>query len=158
MWIVATAALTLVISTGPCDYLDKATVTGLLGGAPVATMPMGPTPDEDTDGTATYCTIRGPRSAVIVSQVAFKDADAARKATTKELVAGRLEDEVQELTEEKGLGDTAFWAYTAQGAQFVVLKGANVLAVSLGGGLPNPPKSYHDALRDAATSVAAKLP
>ena len=158
MWIALSAALTLSSATGPCDLVDKATATALLGAAPLEMSPMGPEPDEDTGSTITYCTIHGQHSAIIVSQMAFKDADAARKTITKEQVTGQMEGDVKKLTEEKGLGDKAYWAYTERGVEYVVIKGANVLAVGLGGALPNPPESYHDALRAAATKAAAKLP
>jgi len=39
----------------------------------------------------------------------------ARKATTKELVAGRMEDDTAALTQDPGLGNQAFWAYTPKG-------------------------------------------
>ncbi len=92
-----------------------------------------------------------------MSQVTFASAGDARKATTKELVAGRLEDEVTTLTEESGLGDKAFWACTGTGAEYVVLKGASVVGLALGGRLARPPASYQAALRAAAASASAKL-
>ena len=64
----------------------------------------------------TTCMYRGAKSMLIVSVMTFANAAAARKATTKELVAGRLDDELIKLTEEPGLGDKAYWAYTARGA------------------------------------------
>jgi hypothetical protein len=94
--------------------------------------------------------------ALIVSQVTYANAAAARKATTKELVAGRLEDGTT-LAEESGVGDKAFWAYTGRAAEYVVLKGSSVLGLGLGGRLPKPPESYHAALRAAAASASAKL-
>jgi hypothetical protein len=142
---------------GPCDLLDPATVSELLGQPLTKGAPSGPEPDEDSGGTLGYCTYRAGSTALIVSQVTFGSAAAARKATTKELVAGRLEDEVIALTEERGLGDKAFWAYTTQGAEYVVLKGPSVLGLALGGRLPKPPASYQAALRAAAAGAIAKL-
>ncbi len=142
---------------GPCDLLDRA-AAGTLAGAPVSPgISEPPEPDDETNGILSYCMYRAPKGAVIVSLVAFANAGDAKKATTKELVAGRLEGDQKELKEETGVGDKAFWAYTEQGAQYVVLKGANVIAVSIGGGLPKPPASYHDALRAAAASASGKL-
>ena len=68
-----------------------------------------------------------------------------------------MDDEVIKLTEEPGLGDKAYWAYTARAQQYVVLKGADVLGLALGGALPKPPASYQAALRAAATSASGKL-
>ena len=161
--VMLSAGLSLVLLAsnpslaGPCDLLDRA-AAGTLAGAPVSPgMPEPPEPDDETNGILSYCMYRAPKASVIVSLVAFPNAGDAKKATTKELVAGRLEGEQKELKEETGLGEKSFWAYTEEGAQYVVLKGANVIAVSMGGGLPKPPASYHDALRAAAASAAGKL-
>jgi len=70
---------------------------------------------------------------------------------------GERLDDVTEFKEVTGIGDRAFWAYTETGAEFVVMKGATVLGVSLGGKLPKPPASYEAALRAAASAAAAKL-
>jgi hypothetical protein len=154
-------ALALITSAAPvanpCDLLDRAAVSALVGPPVTDGTPSGPEPDEDSGGTLSYCTYRGGSAALIVSQVTFANAAAARKATTKELVAGRLEDEVTTLTEESGVGDKAFWACTGAAAEYVVLKGASVLGLALGERLPKPPVSYHAALRAAAASASAKL-
>lgn len=154
-------SLALLISAahvaGPCDLLDPATVSELLGQPLTRGVPAGPEPDEDTGGTLSYCTYHAGPTALIVSQVAFESAAAARKATTKELVAGRLEDDLMALKEEPGLGDKAFWAYTPQGAEYVVLKGPSVLGLALGGRLPKPPASYQAALRAAAAKAITRL-
>lgn len=68
-----------------------------------------------------------------------------------------MEDEVTAFKEVSGVGDRAFWATTGTAAQFVIVKGATVLGVSLGGTLPKPPASYEAALRAAASAAAAKL-
>lgn len=142
---------------GPCDLVDRAAATEILGQPVTSGVAAGPEPDEDTGGTLTYCTYRAGSAALIVSRVTFGTAAAARHATTKELVAGRLEDEMKALTEEPGLGDKAFWAYTDTGAEYVVLKGSTVLGLGLGGGLPKPPASYKSTLRAGAASAIAKL-
>ena len=142
---------------GPCDLLDRATVASLLGKPATEVTPSPPTPDEDTGGTVTVCMYRSDAAALIVSQVTFANAAAAQKATTKELVEGRMDEEVTAFKEVPGLGDRAFWVTTAAGAEFVILKGATVLGVSLGGMLPKPPASYEAALRAAASAAVAKL-
>ena len=143
-------------TTGPCDLLDRATVTALLGQTSPGT-PSGPEPDEDTGGTVRYCTFRTPTGALIVSLVAFASAAEAGKATTRELVTSRMDGDGAILTVEPGLGDKAWWAYTTEGAEFVVQKGSVVLAVAMGGRLPNPPSSYRKALRAATAAALLKL-
>lgn len=142
---------------GPCDLVDRATAVSILGKAPTDVSPSEPTRDEETGGTVVVCYYRAGESALIVSQITFANAAAAQKATTKELVEGRMEDEVTAFKEISGVGDRAFWVTTENGAQFVIVKGATVLGVSLGGTLPKPPASYEAALRAAAIAAAAKL-
>ena len=146
-----------VVAPGPCDLLDRATVSSILGKPVTDVTAAGPERDADIGGTLSFCTYRAGAAALIVSQITFASAAAARNATTKELVEGRMEDEVTEFKEVTGVGNRAFWAYTETGAEFVVLKGATVLGVSLGGSLPKPPASYEAALRAAASAAAAKL-
>ncbi len=76
-----------VSAPGPCDLLDPAAASALIGEAIKAGTPTPPAPDEDTGGTMSHCTHRGAKSMVIVSLVTFDNAAAARKATTKELGA-----------------------------------------------------------------------
>lgn len=68
-----------------------------------------------------------------------------------------MEGEGSRIVEEPGLGDKAYWAYTSEGAEIVVLKGAVVLGVAVGGQLPNPPVSYRKALRAATAAALLKL-
>lgn len=142
---------------GPCELMDRATVIGLLGQATSAGTPAGPERDEDSGGTVSYCTFRAGAAALILSQVTFTSAAEAGKATTKELVASRMDGDGAKITDEPGLGDRAYWAYTAEGAEFVVLKGSVVLGVALGGQLANPPVSYRKALRAATVAALLKL-
>lgn len=155
--MISTLLIAFVGVAGPCDLLDRATATSLLG-APVKNVDASPpTRDEDTGGTVAICMYRSDAAAVIVSQITFGSPAAARQATTKEVVEGRMEEEVTAFKEVPGVGDRAFWAVTEAGAQFVILKGATVVGVALGGMLPKPPASYEAALRAAASAAAAKL-
>ena len=156
-----TFLLALVASStekaGPCELMDRATVIALLGLTSTAGTPAGPERDEDSGGTVRYCTFRAGSAALILSQVTFSSAAEAGKATTKELVSSRMEGDGAKITEEPGLGDRAYWAYTTEGAEFVVLKGSVVLGVGLGGQLANPPVSYRKALRAATAAALLKL-
>jgi hypothetical protein len=151
--LVASAAQ----KSGPCDLLDRATVVALLGQTSSGGTPAGPERDDETGGTLRYCTYRAGTAAIILSQVTFSSAAEAGKATTQELVTSRMDGEGSKIVEEPGLGDRAFWAYTSEGAQIVVLKGAVVLGVAIGGQLPKPPASYRQALRTATAAALLKL-
>lgn len=142
---------------GPCDLVDRATVVALLGPTSTGGVPAGPEPDEDSGGTVRYCTFKAGTAAMILSQVTFTSATAAAKATTQELVSSRMEGDGTKIAAEPGLGDKAYWAYNAEGAEFVVLKGSVVLGIALGGQLPKPPVSYKPALRVAAAAALLKL-
>jgi hypothetical protein len=142
---------------GPCELMDRATVIALLGPTSTPGTPAGPERDEDSGGTVRYCTFRAGAAALILSQVTFSNAAEAGQATTKELVSSRMDGDEARITDEPGLGDRAYWAYTTEGAEFVVLKGSVVLAVALGGQLANPPVSYRKALRAATVAALPKL-
>ena len=161
MWSLVALSVTLVGNPppGPCDLLDRAAVSALLGAPAPAGHPSGPEPDEDTGGTLSYCTYPAGAVAVVVTRTTYASAAEAAKATTKELVASHMDDEEKTSTvaEKSGLGDKAYWAYNDRGAEYVVLKGADVVAVALGGRVPKPPASYEGALRTAAAAAAAKL-
>ncbi len=158
-------AITLILALGassaqktnPCNLMDRATVVALLGPASTSGASSGPEKDEDTSGTVSYCTFRAGGAAVIISQVTFSSAAEAAKATTKQLVLSRMDGEGSKIIEESGLGDKAFWAYTTEGAEYVVLKGSIVLGVGLGGELKNSPMSYRQALRAATAAAVRKL-
>lgn len=152
------ALLTSATGTaGPCELMDRATVVALLGQKSTTGTPSGPEPDEDSGGTVSYCTYRAGTAALILSQVTFATAAAAGKATTRELVTSRMDGDEAKIVDEPGLGDRAFWAYTTEGAEIVVLKGSVVLGVALGGQLANPPASYRKALRAATVAALLKM-
>ncbi|HEY7683558.1 MAG TPA: hypothetical protein VH879_13015 [Gemmatimonadales bacterium] len=154
--------LSLVLSApdaataGPCDLLDRATAGQLLGQAVAAGTPSGPEPDEDSGGTRRNCVYQAGKSLLVLTQVTFASAAAAREATTRELVGERLGEEDFTVKEESGLGDKAYWAYSEIAAQYIVVKGPNVLGLALGG-TGQAPSSYQASLRAAAAKAAARL-
>lgn len=150
-------ALPLVASlvAGPCDLVDKAKITALLGQPAPAGVPAGPEKDEDTGAMMTHCTYQLGNQMVIVSNAAFESAAAARKATTQELVKERMDVEAK-VTQESGIGDAGFWAVSERGAMYVVLKGARVVAVALGGQLPKATATYHDALKEVTVTASSR--
>ena len=141
---------------GPCDLVDKAKVTALLGKPAPAGQPVGPEKDDDTDGMMSYCTYPAVTAMVVVSRLVFASAAAAKKATTSQLVKSRISEEGAKVTAESGVGDAAYWAVGETGAMYVVLKGPKVSAVLIGGQLPKQLATYHDALRDATTNASAR--
>ena len=156
--MIALIALSLasVASSGPCDLIDRAAATQLLG-APVASMePSGPEPDEDTGATRTTCTYMAGQAMLIVIRLDFPNAAAAHDVTAAELEPEKLAEEKATVKEESGVGDKAYLVYNPRAAEYVVVKGASVLTVALGG-TPKPLPSYEAQLRSSATAAAKKL-
>jgi hypothetical protein len=91
---------------------------------------------------------------MFVSEITFASAAAAMKAITQEYVKNQMDGESAAVKQESVAGDRAYWATTKEGAEYVILKGARVVAVGFGGKPPKPPASYHDALRAAAMEAA----
>ena len=95
---------------------------------------------------------------LILVRIAYASPAAAREATTRELVEERYgegEDDFT-ITEEPGLGDKAYWAHNPRAAEFIVVKGANVLGLILGG-MPKEPTTYRAQLRGATAMATTKL-
>jgi len=147
----------LAAAPGPCELVDSAVVAQLLGHPITATSPVAGQRDDETGGTLSYCTYEGGLAGLVVSVVRFGDPTKARRATTRRLAARRLDEERATVEEESGLGDRAFWAYTREGAEWVVLKGSVLVGVALGGRLGRPPRSLKSALREATVAATTRL-
>jgi hypothetical protein len=160
--MLATFGLSLALLTsgvqppGPCDLLTREAAGQLLGQQVTTMTPSGPEPDEDTGGTRTVCLYQAGTRMLVLIRVAFANPAAARQATTKELVTERLEEDGYTITEEPTLGDMAFWAHSPRGAQYIVVKGAAVLGLALGG-MPREPSTYRAQLRAVTVAATAKL-
>ena len=146
----------LAVLAGPCDLLDRAAAAQLLG-APVTTMePSGPEPDEDTGATRTTCMYQAGKGMLVVIRLEFPDAAAAREVTSAELAPEKLAEEKATVKPESGIGDKAYLMYNPRAVEYVVVKGATVLTLALGG-VPNPLPSYEAQLRSNAAAVTKKL-
>ncbi len=168
--MLATLALSLALLPrgaaipGPCDLLTRAAASGLLGQQVTTPTPSGPEPDEDTGGSRTVCVYQAGTRMLILIRVVFASAPAALEATTRRLVGERSGDDEGEdenaddftVTEQPGLGDRAFWAYRPGAAELIVVKGATVLGLALGG-MPKEPSMYQAQLKAAAVTAMAKL-
>lgn len=142
---------------GPCDLLSKTEASTLIGSPVTAVDHVGPQPDEDTGGTLEYCVYRTATAGVIVSTISFPTAVAAKSAVNQEFLLAQMEAEDAKVEAESGMGDQAWWGYSTKGAQYVVIKGAIVLSVHLGGQAIKDPAAHKTALRTAAGSALGKL-
>lgn len=142
---------------GPCDLLSKADASTLIGSPVTAVDHVGPQPDEDTGGTLEYCVYRTATAGVIVSEISFPTAAAAKSAINQEFLLGQMESEDAKVEPESGMGDQAWWGVSTKGVEYVVIKGAIVLSVHLGGEAIKDPASHKAAVRAAAVSALMKL-
>jgi hypothetical protein len=156
--VLSLAFLSSGETPGPCDLLTREAASELLGQQVTTPTPSGPEPDEDTGGTRTVCVYQSGTRMLILVRVAFASAAAAREATTRELVGERYGEGEDDFTlkEEPGLGDKAFWAYSRRAAEFIVVKGATVLGLTLGG-MPKEPSTYQAQLRAATVMATTKI-
>ena len=152
--MIALAVLALL--AGPCDFLTQAEATRLLGVPVTKAEPSGPEPDEDTGATRSTCTYYAGQAMAIVMRLDFPSAAAAQQAMADGLEPEKLAEEKATVKPESGVGDKAYLMYTPRSAQYVVVKGATVLTVIVGG-TPNPLTSYESQLRTDARAAAGKL-
>ena len=140
-----------------CSIVAKGDAASLLGQAVTGVNPGKPEKDDDTGATLTYCTYRAGNAALVVAVLEFSSPSEARSKTTKEMAAQRLEGTAT-VVEEPGLGDRAYWAVSNEGpaAGYTVLKGARVLAISLGGPGVGSPGKYKAGLRKTAADALGR--
>jgi hypothetical protein len=100
---------------------------------------------------------QGSQLMLIVVVLEFPSADAARSTLNREMVSAQLEDESAAVEEESGLGDTAYWGTTEQGRIYVVLRGARVLGVMVGGAGVGDAAQTRPALRKATAAALGRL-
>lgn len=151
-WSLALAAIGTT-GAGPCDLLDRSAAAALLG-APVTKMdPSGPEPDEDSGATRSTCVYQAGQQMLIVIRLDFPSAGAARESTAAAMEPEKLSEEKATAKDAPGLGDKAYLVYTPRAVQYLVVKGATVLSLILGG-VPNPLPTYEAQLR---TDTAAAL-
>ena len=157
MLSLAVLPLILTAAAGPCDLLDRAAAAQILG-APVTTMePSGPEPDEDTGASRTTCMYMAGKGMLMVIRLDFPSAAAARDVIAANLEPDKLaEDKATAKEESGGPGDKSYVVYNPNAAEYVVLKGATVLTLAVGG-VPNPLPSYEPQLRSNAAAATKKL-
>ena len=148
----------LALGADICSLVSKGEATALLG-QPVTQMTPGkPEKDDDTGGMLTHCSYRAGTLALVVSVVEFSSPAEARRNTTKEMAAGRLEGDAK-VIDESSLGDRAYWAVStkAAAAGYTVLKGTRVLGIMLGGQGLGAPEKHKEALRKATSGALGRL-
>lgn len=116
-----------------CATVDQALVATIAGGPARPGMTMGPEKDDDTGGISTTCSFVAAGKVVLAIRVEFTSAAEAKKKVTPAFIKDSVAGENTKVTEEKGIGDLAFWAVSDDGASFVMLAGARVFSIGMGG-------------------------
>src|SRR5262245_15117860 len=116
-----------------CRVVDKAQVGALLGGTAPAPMQTGPEKNADAGGISTTCIFVQGQRGVVMMRVEFASAQEAQKTVSLEYLKNQEQGEDAKYVEEKGAGDRVFWGVSEEGAFYVILKGATLYFVGLGG-------------------------
>ena len=152
----------LALGADTCSLVGKGEATSLLGQPVTHKTSSKPEKDEDTGGMLMSCSYRAGTLALVVSVVEFSSPAEARKNTTKEMAAARLELEGDaKITDESGLGDRAYYVAVsttkAAAAGYIVQKGTRVLSIMLAGQGLGAPEKHKEALRKAAAGALGRL-
>jgi hypothetical protein len=142
-----------------CDLVPPITANELLGARGGLPQLTGPEQDEETPGAMrSVCMYMAGKRMLLVIEHTFKDAKAARDATTQEAIRARHEDDGgATIKDEPGLGDKAYWIVLKNGGgEYVVIKGAKVLSIVLGG-VAKSPAEFQAQLKAATTAALAKF-
>jgi len=141
-------------------YVSKADLAKVVG-TEVQGLSSAPLEPDDELGAKQQVSIyQAGEMRILVVVYTFPSAAAAASKITAARVAALIdEDEPKhvKVIEEHGVGDRAFWSVADSGVGYLVVKGNQVLVVSLVAKLPRPAASYHDSLKALAASASAKL-
>jgi hypothetical protein len=76
---------------------------------------------------------------------------------TQEAIRAPHEEETGlTIKDETGLGDKAYWVVMKSGGEYVVIKGAKVLSIAMGG-VAKPPAEFQAQLKAAAATALSKF-
>lgn len=149
-------AAALAAVAGPCDLLDKAAASALLGATVTQADPSGPEPDEDNGATRSSCVYMAGQRILVVIRLDFPSAAAASETANSESRNEELAAEGAIVKPETGVGDKAYLMQTKTALSYSILKGPTILSLALGG-VPNPLDTYEAQLRTAAVAASKKL-
>ena len=96
-------------------------------------MQSGPEKDADAGGIATTCIFLQGQKGLVAMRVEFASAQDAQKRVSIEYLKNQQQGEEAKYVEEKGAGDRVFWGVSDKGAFYVILKGATLYFLGLGG-------------------------
>jgi hypothetical protein len=149
-------ALPALAALEPCRLLTTDEITSALGGAPTARKALDPATDTSLGAKLWTCEQQVGKTFLSINVIEFGSAAAATQVMTKMIQEARDIPGSIKLTPAPGLGDRAASGASAEGAIWVVLKGNNILTVTLAGEMADPPRLL-DPLKRLATLALARL-
>lgn len=129
-----TLALTVstLLATNPCTLVTPAEAMTITGKRPTSILNYGPEKDPDTKASVTWCVMGGAPVGLLLYVDAYASPEAALAAVTPQRIQSLMDSDVK-VEPEPGLGDRAFWAHNDTSARVVVIRGATVMSILIGG-------------------------
>jgi hypothetical protein len=125
-------AVSALLATNPCTLVTPAEVQTITGKVPTTVLNYGPEKDPDTKASVTWCVMSGAPVGILLYVDAYASPAAALAAVTPQRIQSLMDSDVK-VEPEAGLGDRAFWAHNDTSARMVVIRGATVMSILIGG-------------------------
>ncbi|MGE0361152.1 MAG: hypothetical protein AB7H93_09910 [Vicinamibacterales bacterium] len=131
MLTLATTVAVLLAAT-PCSLVTPAEAATVTGTAPTTVLNYGPEKDPETKASVTWCVMSGAPIGLLVYVDTYASPAAALATVTPAHITSLMDSDVK-VEPEAGLGDRAFWAHNDTSARMVVIRGATVMSILIGG-------------------------
>ncbi len=154
--VASLIAVSPVQALDVCSLVPRSEMAAAIEEAISSSKLDGPDRDQASGSQTWTCTYGLANGVLAVSVAEFASTAAARNFVTLENLKKELTGLQIHITEEKGIGDRAFFFTDEEGLFFSVLKGARYYAVTAGG-QKLPPDRLKAALRKIAAMLLPKL-
>jgi hypothetical protein len=131
MLTLATTAAVL-LATNPCSLVTPAEAMTITGKRPTSILNYGPETDPETKASVTWCVMGGAPLGLLLYVDTYASPAAALASVTPQRIHSLMDSDVK-VEPEAGLGDRAFWAHNDTSARMVVIRGAAVMSILIGG-------------------------
>lgn len=122
----------VLIAANPCSLATSAEAATVTGTAPTTVLNYGPEKDPETKASVTWCVMSGAPIGLLIYVDTYASPAAALATVTPAHITSLMDSDVK-VEPEAGLGDRAFWAHNDTSARMVVIRGATVMSILIGG-------------------------
>lgn len=126
------AAAAVLLAVNPCSLVTPAEAAAITGPPPTTVLNYGPEQDPDTKASVTWCVMSGAPIGLLIYVDTYASPAAALATVTPQHITSLMDSDVK-VEPEAGLGDRAFWAHNDTSARMVVIRGATVMSILIGG-------------------------